>query len=790
MQKQIYKLQLVIVFFLLCKSSSANQFLTYLNEGKWASAKMWLIENRSVLSKPIYFSNHIQLCNILNEQELSKSYTDSMAVLPDLAKNYEANAYYHLGLSRYYHYHKKYQKAYYYAKEALYAAQNSKDVFLQSTTHLQLGLVELSNKDSNKKLLAECFINEERAILLVSTLPDSFYFYKAKIYQLAALIWVDELEKKPHNIFAQKKIETYLNKSNNIILSKHKKHPQLAHNLAILGYVNSKTNIDLSLAYCKEAESIISEINDGGYGILINLSNTIYHLLDKFYEIKYNENQNIDYLNRALVWAKQNLWLDNYKLKYEGFYFYRRYNNQENPPVEKRITELYLKLYNHTKNKNYLSFALKYAELMRHKPITQIGVNQRLYASLNLMVKIEQGIKLSLNQSPDYFSKLITQPEYVAQFLSKNEALVSYFCYNNAESDSLTFLVQCIEPQKQQSIILKVGKAQLGNLPDDIFNSIENNNIEDYKNKAHKGYLLLLKSILQRLNPEIKKLIIIPPAYFSKPIHFEGFLINKSGADYAHLNYIFNQINISYATSLTHFVTYKKKAVIIDKVTIWNPDYTNTELAEITEVGKINNNIARFFNTKIIEDYTSKKELANYLLNSKILQISAHAHANYDYLERPIIYTALNNQDSVLYDIDFEQLKSINSLAVFAACKSNLGVMQHNGTIDGFTRATLSAGGAGTVCAIRNVEESITTTLLGIFYKNLASGKSASDALYLAKKEIKRFNSNPKVWQSFIYTGANQNFISKKAGIKDWYPIFFTLFFAVCLRLLIKVNFN
>ena len=88
---------------------------------------------------------------------------------------------------------------------------------------------------------------------------------------------------------------------------------------------------------------------------------------------------------------------------------------------------------------------------------------------------------------------------------------------------------------------------------------------------------------------QIKKLIIIPPAYFSKPIQFDGFVSNKSGNDYAQLNYVFNNINISYATSLTHFVTYKKKSVEIDKVTIWNPDYTYTQLAEITEATNINN---------------------------------------------------------------------------------------------------------------------------------------------------------------------------------------------------------
>ena len=69
---------------------------------------------------------------------------------------------------------------------------------------------------------------------------------------------------------------------------------------------------------------------------------------------------------------------------------------------------------------------------------------------------------------------------------------------------------------------------------------------------------------------------------------------------------MFDSINISYATSLTHFVTFKKKEVIIDKVTIWNPDYTHTPLAEITESITINRNISKYFNTQVI-DYSSKK---------------------------------------------------------------------------------------------------------------------------------------------------------------------------------------
>jgi CHAT domain-containing protein len=143
------------------------------------------------------------------------------------------------------------------------------------------------------------------------------------------------------------------------------------------------------------------------------------------------------------------------------------------------------------------------------------------------------------------------------------------------------------------------------------------------------------------------------------------------------------------------------------------------------------------------------------------LQIAAHASANFENLERPLIYTELNNTDSVLYDIDLEQLNSNNTLTVFAACKSSVGYVQYNGVIDGFSRAVLSAGGSGTITALFNVEEHITVQTLNLFYQHLGEGLTASDALYLAKKEIKRKFSHPKKWQAFVYNGSSISFVSQ-----------------------------
>ncbi len=787
--KKAHKYYFMVLLMMQSIIVNANQFNDLLNKGKWANAKIWLIDNRANLSPTEYFTSHIHLCHLLNEQEIGKAYLDSILTIPNYKDNELANAHYNLGISRYSQYHKRQENAIKHVKLAYQYAIKTTDIYIKAITTLQLAFVLVGNVETDPDLVQQKTENINTALNLTNTLSDDFYFLKAKIYQLTAIIWVDEFEKNSTNKLAFNNIIKYLNLSNKTILNHNKIHPQLVHNLTIMGYINVGINVDTAIAYYLKADAILNKFNDGGYGIFIHSSSSINHLLDAAYEIKFNNTKNVEYLNRALIWAKQNLWNDYYKLQYEGYYFYRRYNNRENPPTEQRITKLYFKLYNYTNNKNYLNFALKYTELMRQRPIMQIGINQQLYAALTQMAAVENGKKLNLKTKPNYFNKLITQPEYVSQFIGKQEALVTYFCFrNNSNNDTLKFMVECIEQQRQQTFVLEISKKELGDLPQDIFNALEKNDLLTYKIKTQLGYKLFLKPVLSKLSNTVNKLIIIPPAYFNRPILFEGLLMDNSGENYKNFNYVFDHYNISYVNSFTHFVTYKKKEVLIDKITIWNPDYTHTNLAEIKESKILNKNIRDYFKIKLI-NYKNKKELTKGLLESTILHISAHANASLDNTERPKIYTALAGADSALYDIDFEQLNSNNSLAIFAACKSNVGEMQHNGIIDGFTRASLSAGVAGTVSALRNVEETKTTQLLTSFYKHLADGKSASDALYLAKKEIKLQYSNPADWQSFIYTGADQVFICKPNNYLIWLIGILVIVIALLVIKLIKPNF-
>lgn len=748
---------LYLLTLLVSKSSYATSWETLINTGKWANAKQWLLNNKSSLSPEQYYGNHITLCFLLNEQEINKVYCDSLLQTPTFTSSNQAKATYNWSMARYFQYHQQPQTAINFAKQAVLFADKTNNPKSQAFCYLQLANTLRGFKNTNKGLYTERFKYANKALSLLPSIAKSDYFYVAKIYQLAALVWFDDLQTGELSI---KPMIEKLNQSTLVLENHHTKHPQLAHNKILLGYAWAKLNTDSALRHYQKAEKMLIEINDLSHGILIFLSSSLFHLTDEAYEQKFTETGNQDYLHRALVWAKNNLWLDYNKLQYEGFYYYRRYTDKTYLPIEQRIANLYYLLFTKTKNKNYLHFALRYAEYLRHKPITQIGVNKLIYESLPDLVMIENGIKTKNAIQFKQTDNLITQPEYVAQFVQPNEAIVAYFCYKTKNSDSVTFLVQCIEKNKQQNITISSTKNELGNIPQEMLDAITHDDDDEYSHAAHKAYKILFEPVLTRLNKTTTKITILPPVYYSRPLIFEGFISNQKQHSFTKFNYVFDEYNISYTPSYTHFVATQKQHIPVQQVNIWNPDYTETPFAEITEASNINSNIKRYFNIQLVS-YQNKKELANNLLNAPILQIAAHASANFENLERPLIYTALNNTDSVLYDIDLEQLNSNNTLTVFAACKSSVGYVQYNGVIDGFSRAVISAGGSGTITALFNVEEHITVQTLNLFYQHLGEGRTASEALYLAKKEIKRKFSHPKKWQAFVYNGSSISFVSQ-----------------------------
>lgn len=750
----------------------SNDFNTLLYSGKWANAKLWLLKNRNHLPIQQYYIKHLQVCYFLNEQELCKVYCDSLAATPGFSTSNTSRAAYHLLLSKYYQYHLKADLAVYHGKQSVAFSAGTDFSFLRS-----MSLVRLANaieyKHPAMNSLSLLTAEASNVLTLSEQLPDSLFIYKARIKQTTALLYFDRLKNNPNSVSLYKPIVALLNESNRILSAHYAQHPIIAQNYICLGELYVNKDIDKAIAYYKLAEKQMVSINDGSHGIYIYLSASLFNQVSRAYEIKYQQTSDPDYLNKAIIWAKRIISLDRLKQQYEGFHIYRRYIDHHYPPAPERVASLYLALYKLTTNKNYLDFAIRYAEYFRHKPITQIGLSDQTFSVLRQMAEVENGTSMLSENSEDYLDNLITRPEFISRMLEPDQAVIAYFSYSDLKNDSITFLVQCIEQKRQRNYVLSFHAAQMWELPQHLHHAVETGNASEYKQYAHKAYQLLLKPVLSTLNKQVTNLNIIAPAHFKKPLPFEGLLLDEHGHDYASFNYVFDHYSVGYLTSFTHFFSRPHHPVKVNMVNIWNPDYSNTSLAELTEAPVINNAIAKHYHTNVIS-CSNKNELLRKLLCGDILQVSAHANASFDDLERPRIYTGFPGADSALFDIDLENLATGTQLVIYAACKSNVGNMQHTGIIDGFTRATLTAGAGGTICTMYDVQESLTTEVLKLFYAKLADGYSPAKALHLAKKELKKTHPDPKVWQAYIYTGADVK-LANSAGNTSY------VVFAVCM---------
>jgi len=461
----------------------------------------------------------------------------------------------------------------------------------------------------------------------------------------------------------------------------------------------------------------MEQVNDNKRSIYLQFGMLINSFLSQSYEKKYNRFKDPAFIEKSILWEKQNLWLEEYKRRYEGFYYYRRFVNKLSIQTEQRLAFLFFKLYKRTGNNNYRNIALKYVEYFRNKPITQAGLNDQIYGVLQQMAVAEYNNTSIYEEKEDYTLNLITHHRYVSKFLAPTEAMIAYYCYK-------------------------------------IYEAVEHADLNAYKTNAYKAYQLFLKPIINLQPNGINNLIIIPPAYYNKPLIFEGFLENLNGTGFEDLTYVFNSKNIIYENSFTHFIAHKNNKVKVNMVKIWNPDYSKTNLANITEGNKIVEHITKFYRTDNIISH-NKNLLKEELLSGEILQVLAHADGKFDLTQRPVIYTALPGKDSVLYDYELETTQGKCAFVILAACKSNVGYLMHNGIVDGFTRAFITAGNAATIASIHNVEESATVELVNLFYTELGKGKSTGEAFNAAKFQLKSAYPNPMVWQAFIYTGSD-----------------------------------
>jgi tetratricopeptide (TPR) repeat protein len=110
--------------------------------------------------------------------------------------------------------------------------------------------------------------------------------------------------------------------------------------------------------------------------------------------------------------------------------------------------------------------------------------------------------------------------------------------------------------------------------------------------------------------------------------------------------------------------------------------------------------------------------------------------------------------DEILSSLD---LSGVN-LVVLSACRTAVGARSGGDDVVGLTRALLYAGTPGVLSTLWNIDDAASAGLMNEFYRRLATGEHAAEALRHAQLAVKKSEpfSNPKYWAAFTLHGDPQ----------------------------------
>ncbi|MBD3412967.1 MAG: CHAT domain-containing protein [Candidatus Aminicenantes bacterium] len=303
---------------------------------------------------------------------------------------------------------------------------------------------------------------------------------------------------------------------------------------------------------------------------------------------------------------------------------------------------------------------------------------------------------------------------------------------------------------------------------------------------ASKRIYKELLSPLSSLDPHSFEHIVIIPSGILYCLPFET-LIQPQNENSHSDSYLISRFRVSYmpsSASLLYLSFHKKKApytkdllafgnpVIKDKIkTSTTPSrilfqlYRNQgfKFSAIPFSGKEIKSISQWFDSKrtdiflkenASEENLKKTPLADY----KIIHFSCHGLLDENYPFRSSLVLSLidgDKEDGFLQVQEIYDLYMKPQLIVLSACQTGRGTIKRGEGVLGLPRVFFYSGAESILSSLWRVRDKQTSQFMNLFYKNLASGKSKSHSLQLAK--IAFINSpkysNPFYWASFVLNG-------------------------------------
>ena len=147
-------------------------------------------------------------------------------------------------------------------------------------------------------------------------------------------------------------------------------------------------------------------------------------------------------------------------------------------------------------------------------------------------------------------------------------------------------------------------------------------------------------------------------------------------------------------------------------------------------------------------------------VHHRVIDLAVHAIANETSPDRAALILLSDPQhgdDGFLYPSEIVQLPLDADLVVLSACDTAVGPIEGEEGISTLARAFLLAGTRTVVSTLWTIDDDSTLYLMKIFYAELARGKSAPEALRVAKiSMLKKFGPRkavPYYWAALTVEG-------------------------------------
>ena len=137
-----------------------------------------------------------------------------------------------------------------------------------------------------------------------------------------------------------------------------------------------------------------------------------------------------------------------------------------------------------------------------------------------------------------------------------------------------------------------------------------------------------------------------------------------------------------------------------------------------------------------------------------VLHFATHADVEeWSLLQSALLLAPGDGQDGRLTAEELLELPIGANLVVLSACRSGSGAVRAGEGLQGLTIPLLEAGAASVVATLWPVGDRTVEPMIGLFYRELASGATVGDALHRARLTAYRDGLSPAMWAAFTLTG-------------------------------------